>query len=342
MQIILLGGGSGTRLWPLSNEIRSKIFLKLLPADSGGRESMIQRLWRQLVGAGLAESAFVAANGRQLAILRNQLGPEVPVIVEPGRRDTFPAVALAAAYLHSRCGIGPEEAVCVLPADAYVEDSFFCCVKKLDNVLRASGADLALIGVKPGHPSDAYGYIVPAEKEDEARPYVKVQYFAEKPRTEEAQVYIGQHALWNCGVYAFKLGFLTGWLERRGYPVRYEQLANQYDRLPLVSFDHEVAEKTASIVVLPYAGQWKDLGTWRTLTEEMDTRVIGKGVISEDSRNTHLINELKIPITVLGLSDVIVASGPDGILVADKGTSPRVKKMMNVIDAARRNADGQL
>lgn len=339
MKIVVLGGGSGSRLWPLSAGARSKIFLNLLPAPGGGRESMIRRLWRQLREAGLGESVYVSTNAEQLALVKKHADAAVRVIPEPGRRGTFPAVVFAASYLQDVCGAGNEETVCVLPADLFADDGFFELVKNMDNVLTESGADLAVIGVKPRYPSEAFGYIIPAENAQTGKPSVKVERFAEKPSEEEARAFIRRRALWNCGVYAFKLGFMANWLHLRGYPVRHELLFKQYDRLPAVSFDHEVAENTASIAAVPFAGEWKDLGTWLTLTEEMDTRIIGKGVISEDSQNTHVINELAIPVAVLGISGVIVACGPDGILVADKAASPRLKNMLQAVNAVRHKAD---
>jgi len=327
LRIILLSGGSGKRLWPLSNEIRSKIFLKLLPTGNGKRESMLERIWGQLNTVGLAGSTYVAARKSQLDLLQSQLDHQVPVIVEPDRRDTFPAVALAVSYLYSICRARLSEVVCVLPVDLCADDGFFHTIKKLENIVFTSGADLALIGVKPAYPSGEYGYIVPGAAET-GGDYFIVRHFTEKPSETEARAFIKQNAFWNCGVFAFKLGYLLGILKGKGYPLQYESLLKQYDRLPKISFDYEVVEQAKSVVVLPYEGQWKDLGSWNTLTAEMDTNLIGKGVISEDCTNTHLINELNIPLAVLGLSNAVVVSSPDGILVADKTASPRVKELM--------------
>jgi mannose-1-phosphate guanylyltransferase len=99
--------------------------------------------------------------------------------------------------------------------------------------------------------------------------------------------------------------------------------------LPKISFDYEVVEKASHIVVLPYDGYWKDLGTWNTLTEEMATKQIGKGILAEDTVNTHLVNELDIPVMVIGTKDLVVAASPDGILVADKVSSPKIKDLIN-------------
>jgi len=330
MKLVLLSGGSGKRLWPLSNDARSKQFLKVLENKNGELQSMVQRVWGQLKNVGLADSAVIATSKSQVDMIQSQLGQEVPIIIEPMRRDTFPAIALASVYLYSVEGIRLDEVIAVLPVDPYVEDRFFHRVKDLEETILTSGTDLALIGVEPTYPSAKYGYIVPASKSSDSV-YLRVSHFTEKPTEEKAAELIEQGALWNCGVFAFKLDYMISLLKEKGFPIQYEELLKQYERLPKISFDYEVVEKTKHIVVLPYEGYWKDLGTWNTLTEEMATEQIGKGIIA-DSENTHLINELDIPVTVLGVSNAIVAVSPDGILVSDKAASPRIKELVNDFD----------
>jgi len=332
MKIVLLSGGSGKRLWPLSNESRSKQFLKVLRREDGERESMVQRVWRQLSAVGLREHASIATGKSQLELIQSQLGSEIDVIVEPERRDTFPAIALAAAYLYSVQGVSLNETVVVMPVDPYVDESFFEKTKELDLVLKQSGADLALMGVRPTFPSEKYGYIVPASERRADRPYATVHSFKEKPREEEAAAMIERAALWNCGVFAFKLDFLINILIAYDFPIQYDEMRKQYARLPKISFDYEIVERSVRIVALPYDGEWKDLGTWNTLTEEMDADVTGNGIIAGEASNTHVVNELDVPITLLGLSNVIVAASPDGILVADKSASPMIKEVMKHSD----------
>jgi mannose-1-phosphate guanylyltransferase len=330
MKLVLLSGGSGKRLWPLSNDARSKQFLKVLENKNGELQSMVQRVWEQLGNVGLADSAVIATSKSQVDMIQSQLGPDVPIIIEPMRRDTFPAIALASVYLYSVRGISLSEVVTILPVDPYVEDRFFNRVKELEETVLSSGANLALIGVEPTYPSAKYGYIVPASKSSDSD-FLRVSHFTEKPTEEKAAELIEQGALWNCGVFAFKLDYIISLLQEKGLPIQYDELLKHYDKLPKISFDYEVVEKTEHIVVLPYDGYWKDLGTWNTLTEEMATIQIGKGVISA-SENTHLINELDIPVTVLGVSNAIVAVSPDGILVADKEKSPKIKELVSDFD----------
>lgn len=324
MRVVLLSGGSGKRLWPISNDARSKQFLKVLENKDGERESMVQRVWGQLKNVGLSDSSVITTSKAQVDIIQNQLGYNVSLIVEPERRDTFPAIALASTYLYSVEGVSLNEVVAVLPVDPCVEDDFFNRVIELERVLHNSHADLALLGVTPTGPSEQYGYIVP-EISDSTELFKRVDCFREKPNNDQAKKLINQGALWNCGVFVFKLDKIISILLEKKFPIQYDELLKQYSKLPKISFDYEVVERSSNIVTLTYDGYWKDLGAWNILTEEMATNLIGKGIISEDSQNVHIVNELDFPIAVLGLSNVVVAASPDGILVTDKNASQRVK-----------------
>ncbi|MFE3894661.1 MULTISPECIES: sugar phosphate nucleotidyltransferase [unclassified Priestia] len=327
MKLVLLSGGSGKRLWPLSNDSRSKQFLKVLEDKDQYLQSMVQRVWTQINNVGLADSTVIATGKSQEDMIKSQLDNQAGLIIEPCRRDTFPAIALAASYVYSVQKADLDEVIAILPVDPYVDDQFFTRVQDLEKVVQNSNAQLALIGVNPTYPSSKYGYIVPTSEKSSSE-YRRVNRFTEKPSEEQAASLIEEGALWNCGVFAFKLGYVISILEEKGMSTDYEELLKQYETLPKISFDYEVVEKTKDIVVLPYNGYWKDLGTWNTLTEEMATSQIGKGVISADSENVHLINELDIPVTVLGGSNLIVAASPDGILVSDKEASPRIKELV--------------
>ena len=139
MNLVLLSGGSGKRLWPLSNDIRSKQFIKLFKTEDGGYESMVQRVYRQIRRADPDATVTIATARNQVSAIRNQLGDGVGISVEPCRRDTFPAIALATAYLVDVQGVSPEESVVVCPVDPYVNDDYFRALKDL-SVTPAIGA----------------------------------------------------------------------------------------------------------------------------------------------------------------------------------------------------------
>jgi mannose-1-phosphate guanylyltransferase len=327
MRIVLLSGGSGKRLWPLSNDARSKQFLKVLKNENGMMESMVQRVWRQLRKVNLADEAIVTTSSSQVEMLHTQLGSNIPVVVEPERKDTFPAIALAAVYLYSVEGCSLDEVIGVLPVDSFVEDHFFETITELERALHESGADLALLGVTPTYPSEKYGYIVPGS--ETPGDFINVNKFCEKPNETTAKKLIHQRALWNCGVFSFRLGYMIQLLKRKNIPVQYDALLKYYGQLQSNSFDYEVVEKARDIIAIPYSGYWKDLGTWNTLTDEMETPVIGNGVISNDVMKSCIVNELEIPIILIGVEDIVVAASPDGLLVTDKKSSHKIKEYVS-------------
>ncbi|AGA58846.1 mannose-1-phosphate guanylyltransferase [Thermobacillus composti KWC4] len=326
MRLVLLCGGSGTRLRPLSNDIRSKLFLDLLPAPGGGRESMVRRLCRQLEEAGMLSSALFVIRRDQTALLRRRIGGSGLVIPEPGRRGTYMAAALAAAYLHSVLSADPDEIVCVMPADPLVDETFFRTIARLPDALEQTGAKLALIGTVPSHPSDQFGYIVP-EGAVPSGGHAAVRRFAEKPAASDAEKLIRDGALWNCGVFAFRLKYLLASMAERELPADYGSLQELYGRREADCFDREIAEREPEAIVLRHDGLWRDLGSWSSLSDHLGTSVVGPGAIIGDARGSHIVNELHIPIHVIGVSGIIAAAGPDGILVLGKSQSSRVRDL---------------
>lgn len=328
MNIILLSGGSGKRLWPLSNDIRSKQFIKLFRNPDGEAESMVQRVYRQIRNTDPHAFVTIATSKTQVSSIRNQLGDEVGICVEPCRRDTFPAIALASAYLHDVVGIADTEPVVVCPVDPYVNDDYFEHLKLLSNLAREGSANLTLMGIEPTYPSEKYGYIIPKTAERVSQ----VDTFKEKPDVATAQKYIDMGALWNGGVFAYKLGYVLDRAHELIDFTDYQDLFNQYDSLTKISFDYAVVEKESLIQVLRFPGQWKDIGTWNTLAEAMEDPCVGNAILNETCHNTHVLNELDMPILCMGLKDVIVSASPEGILVSDKEQSSYIKPYVDAFD----------
>ena len=328
MNLVLLSGGSGQRLWPLSNDIRSKQFIKIFHREDGELESMVQRVYRQIKAVDTDATVTIATSKSQVSAIHNQLGEEVGISVEPCRRDTFPAIALAAAYLKDMQGVGEGESVVVCPVDPYVENDYFEALKALGDRAAVSSANLVLMGIEPTYPSEKYGYIIPIGKEQVS----KVSMFKEKPTQEVAKDYIAKGALWNGGVFAFKLGYVLNRAHELIDFVDYEDLFNKYDTLNKISFDYAVVEHEPEIEVMRFAGTWKDLGTWNTLTEAMDSHAVGEALFNEQCENVHVVNELDVPILCMGLKDVVVSASPEGILVSDKEQSSYIKPFVNTLD----------
>lgn len=328
MKLILLSGGSGTRLWPLSNDARSKQFLKILKNEEHEYESMVQRVWRQMHNAGLQQDAFITTSKSQFEMIQSQIEDCPPLIIEPERKDTFPAIALSVSYILTNITADDNEIVVVLPVDMYVEDSFFDHIMKLESFMNDKQADIALVGVTPTYPAEKYGYIVPVSVSNDD--LVKVECFVEKPQEQIAEQLILKSALWNCGVFAFKLKYLKNILRERKISENFNQLLAEYKNMKKISFDFEVLEQEKALFVAPYTGGWKDLGTWDALVEEMDSEMIGKGVVT-NSTSVNLINELDVPIVVMGLHNTIVVASPDGILVSDITMTPTLKDSLHTI-----------
>ena len=328
MNIVLLSGGSGQRLWPLSNDIRSKQFIKIFHTADGELESMVQRVYRQIRTIDKDATVTIATSKSQVSAIHNQLGEDVGISVEPCRRDTFPAIALAAAYLKDVKGISEDEPVVVCPVDPYVDNTYYEAVKTLQELAEQGGANLTLMGIEPTYPSEKYGYIIPESGENVS----KVKEFKEKPDVETAKKYLAQSALWNAGIFAFKLGYLLDKAHSMINFEDYRDLFNKYDALTKISFDYAVVENESSIQVLRYSGDWKDVGTWNMMAEVMADKTKGKAILDETCKNTNVVNELNIPILCMGCKDMIIAASGDGILIADKERSGYMKPYVEKIE----------
>ena len=325
MNIVLLSGGSGKRLWPLSNDIRSKQFIKIFKQQDGSYESMVQRVYRQIKKVDSDATVTIATSKTQVSAIHNQLGDNVGISVEPCRRDTFPAIALATAYLVDVLKIDPEESVVVCPVDPYVEDDYFEALKDLAEQADKGEANLVLMGIEPTYPSEKYGYIIPVSAEHTSM----VSTFKEKPTEEVSREYIAQGALWNGGVFAYKLKYVMQRAHELIEFQDYQDLFDKYDTLTKISFDYAVVEHEEKIQVQRFSGEWKDLGTWNTLTEAMEETVIGKGTMNDACENVHILNEMDVPVLAMGLHDVVISASPEGILVSDKEQSSFIKPFVD-------------
>ena len=165
---------------------------------------------------------------------------------------------------------------------------------------------------------------LPGEKKEG---WMEVRGFAEKPDEEQAEKLMEQGALWNCGVFCVRIGDILERAKKYGVPEDYQGLCASYEKLPKISFDYEVLEKAEHLAAVEFRGFWKDLGTWDALADQMSTDTIGNVVLDETCENTQVINELKMPVAVMGTRDLVVVASQDGILVTDKNQTARVKEI---------------
>ena len=289
---------------------------------------MVQRVYRQIKKIDSDAKVTIATSKTQVSAIHNQLGSEVGISVEPCRRDTFPAIALATAYLHDVLGVAEDESVVVCPVDPYVEDDYFAALKALGEQADKGEANLVLMGIEPTYPSEKYGYIIPETKDEVS----SVSTFKEKPDSRTAEEYISRGALWNGGVFAYKLKYVLDRAHELIDFSDYQDLFSKYDTLTKISFDYAVVEKENKIQVMRFSGQWKDLGTWNTLTEAMTDAAIGDAMMNETCTDVSIINELNVPVLAMGLHDVVISASPAGILVSDKEQSSYIKPYVDKID----------
>ncbi len=326
MNVVLLSGGSGKRLWPLSNEARAKQFLKVLKTEDGKNESMLQRVFRQVQNADIDAKITVAAATLQVDSIRKQLGFDVPLVVEPERRNTYPAIALSCATLLKEGRVNRDEVILFVPVDVWATEAYFERFKLMQTMVKEKQAELVLLGIKPTYPSAKYGYItVNQENSLKLSGVHPISTFEEKPTEEKAKKLIEDGAYWNAGVFAVSVGYVLDKVRGELGDDSYEFILNHYRELEDISFDYKVVEKAENVAMVEYEGEWKDLGTWNTLTEEMEKECTGKVITGEECDNTHIINELSIPIVTLGTKNLVIAASPDGILISDKHKSSYLK-----------------
>lgn len=325
MQIILLSGGAGTRLWPISNDARSKQFLRVLDVDGSDElESMVQRVHRQLHESNLKAELTVATSASQIDSVIAQLGDSVNIVAESCRRDTFPAISLACEYLSKEKHCPDDEVVVVMPCDPYTDAGYFEVIEKMARGISEDKAKLIVMGIKPTHPSSKYGYVVPDSTTINGD-IIPVKTFIEKPTEFIAEQLIAEGALWNGGVFAFRLGYIFNISRKYNTGTSFSDVKAHYTDYPKISFDYEVAEKAKDIGLIKYDGKWKDLGTWNTLTEELKHEAYGNVITDGTSNNTHIFNELNVPLICVGTKDLVIAASPDGIIVSEKAKSENIK-----------------
>ena len=194
---------------------------------------------------------------------------------------------------------------------------------ELDNKVKKEDINIGLIGIKPTYPSEKYGYILERNGEVE---------FKEKPNLEKAKQLLKEGALWNAGVFCYKLSYIKEKTkELTGFDT-YNDLYNNYGTIEKISFDYAVVEKEKNIKLVEYNGEWKDIGTWNTLTEVMTEKTIGNVIVDDKSSGTNIVNELNIPIIAMGIKDTVIAASADGIFVSDKGESSYNKPLVEKLD----------
>jgi mannose-1-phosphate guanylyltransferase/mannose-6-phosphate isomerase len=344
---VVLCGGSGTRLWPLSRQEFAKQHVALLEG-----ESLFQRTLTRFAGAPFGRPIVIAGAGSHFMVADQAaaVGVAIELALEPEGRDTLAAVTLAALLGARR---DPAAPVLVAPSDHLVPDvSAFARAVAAAAELAAAG-DLVVFGVRPSEPTTAYGYIEPGAPAAAAGGH-RVRRFVEKPDAERARRLIAEGCLWNAGMFCFRpdaalreiealapetLACVRSAVEDAATDLDALVVSEAFRKAPKISFDHGIMEKTARATVLPVDFAWSDIGDWKEawrLAEKDEAGVAQQGpVIAKDSKNSYLRAEDRL-ICALGVEGLTVVDTADAVLVAPLERSQEVKGLVAELAAAGR------
>jgi len=349
MLAIILCGGSGTRLWPVSREAMPKPFMRI-----GSGPSLLQRtaLRARRVGASaclvVTNAEYTFKTIEELTELADAAPREVQLLLEPMGRNTAPAIAAACWQLHRQ---GKDaEPLLIMPADHLIQDEARFATVAANAERLASQGRIVLFGIQPTMPETGFGYIeceaVPAGDAPQ-----RVRRFVEKPTPDKAAEYLAAGSfLWNSGMFCFTAGTMIDALQRhapdvlraareaveRGatsdrQPLRIELNRESFGSAPDISIDYAVMEKASDVVVLAGDFGWSDIGSWKAVAEEFERDAGGNTTSGEvllaDCRNVHAQTEDRL-VAAVGLSDVVIVDTPDAVLVCDRHASQKVKEVV--------------
>jgi len=347
---VIMCGGAGTRLWPLSRESMPKQFVPLVEEQSTFRQ-VIDRI----NNAELFERPIIVTSSDFRFIVAEQLrqaGVEADIVLEPMRRDSAMAVAVAAELARRR---DPQALLLVLAADHIVRDvSAFNAACKEAAVAAAAGF-IVTFGINPTFPATSYGYIRPGKRLNGGAAR-SIEAFIEKPDAKTAGAYVGEKYLWNSGNFAFRAEIMLDEIRRfepeiaaaaasavKGVEHDLDFLrlpAEPFSRAPRKSIDYAVMERTDRAAVVPAAFGWSDIGSWGAvwdiLEHDSDGNASVGAAVFQDSHNSLVHADGKILTTLVGLDDVIVVTTADAVLVASRHKSEQVKGLVERLNAQNR------
>lgn len=333
MYAVILCGGSGTRLWPLSRKGLPKHFLKLY-----SDRSLLQETYARVRRLMPPEHIFCITNeeGRALALSHiremDERFSETNIIVEPISLNTAPAVACAVKYLLSQMHVSPNEKVLFLPADHYIEN-----VEEFVTVLKRAfehvGENIGTIGIHASRPETGYGYIQKGEQENG---YFQAVRFCEKPKKAIAEQYVSSgEYVWNSGMYLFSLAAFLRETEAHApeiyalFALEWEAFLERFPALPKISIDYAISEKSRQMVVFEGNFGWSDIGSYDSLSEI--SKASQTRHVDIDSQGVFVQSENNRLIATIGLEDIIIIESEEGILVCKRGRSEEVKQIVDQV-----------
>ncbi len=344
MIVVIIAGGSGTRLWPLSTPNYPKHLLKI----NGERSSLLQHTYKR--AKSLSDKIYVVSEASNIKHVKEQLSEldDEAFITEPARRGT--ASCLLAALAHISKKHDSDEPIVFLPADHYIRDNAgFKHTFSVAADLSAHASRMVLIGIEPDYPATGFGYIKKGDIFDEQRYVFNVESFTEKPIYEFALQYLNTgNYLWNCGCFVGSVSLFKTAMQRYaanlydGYKTLVAAPPESYDEAYLAlennSIDYALIEKVSGLLVVPAAFDWMDVGSFEDLAkvveaDEIGNHTFGPSVILDEVKNSFVQNHTKTPVVVIGLDNCVVISTPNGIVVTRKDLSQKVGEISKMIIA---------
>ncbi len=332
MIVVILAGGKGTRLWPLSSGEVPKQFLRI--KDS---KSLLQETYLRFANAKAIEKIVIVTSSKYKNLVEkhlSEINASCPIIIEPFGKNTLPAIALSIKYLMEQ-KVSLDQKVLVSPSDHFISpaEKFSDVLTELQNT--AFNGNIITFGVKPTHPETGYGYINISKKEGNLYFAKK---FVEKPILKKAKYFLrSKKYLWNAGFFLFDIA--TFWKElEKNSPEFFQMCQKKYDdffasfeTLPNISFDYAIMEKTKNIKIYPLDLSWSDIGSWDSVFEVMEKdeeqNVKSGNIFSLDTKNSLILASKRV-VSTIGLENIIIVETEDGIFVGKKGESQKIKTLI--------------
>jgi len=337
MQSVILCGGAGTRLWPLSRKNYPKQFLSLY-----SDRSLLQETFLRMKGTVPQNNVFFVTNKDSFFNVLNQIREVYPefreknIIIEPASRNTLPAIAYAIKYLQKEMRVGAEEHILFVPADHYIGDpeAWKRLIKKMD---KSVGNLIGTIGITPTKPETGYGYIKKGKKQGA---FYQVSAFKEKPAKETAAEYIstGEY-VWNSGMYMFNAQTFNKALREhvpdmsKIFSQSMNKISEEFSKIAKISIDNGISERSDKVIVFEGNFGWSDIGSFDSLAESsMSRSAPNPRHVNIDSKNVFVHTESGRLVATLGVEDLVIIENNDSILVHKKGKSEDVKKVLNFLE----------